>query len=176
MQAVEWVAANSKQALETLHFIAFAAGIGAIMAVSLRLLGLGRGVPIAALCRSALRVAWLALAAVLVTGTLQLVPIAAEVLRRPSFQAKIAVLACALAVLVLWPTVIVVARHGLRAARAAEHRLRARLVRRERPRSIPSTNGGSRWRIDSLDGAVLSPLSTDVRQRRRARCARNARG
>lgn len=110
--------------------------------MSLRLLGLGRGVPIAALYRPALRVAWLALAAVLVTGTLQLVPIAAEVVRRPSFQAKIAVLVAALAVLillqarlrrsasawdaglaipatvkalaalslVLWPTVIVVAR------------------------------------------------------------------
>src|SRR5690606_6057027 len=130
------------QVLETLHFVAFAAGIGAIAAVSLRLLGVGRGVPIAALSRPALRVAWLALAAVLVTGTLQLVPIAAEVLRRPSCQAKIAVIACALVVLValqarlrrnahawdqglavpaavkvfavlslvLWPTVIVVAR------------------------------------------------------------------
>lgn len=142
MQAAEWLAANSKQALETLHFIAFAAAIGAIAAVSLRLLGLGSGVPIAALGRSALRVVWLALAGVLVTGTLQLVPIAEEVLRRPSFQAKMALLACALVVLValqarlrrsasawdaglavppavkafavlslvLWPTVIVVAR------------------------------------------------------------------
>src|SRR5690606_21101681 len=101
MQAAEWLAANSKQALETLHFIAFAIGIGAIAAVSLRLLGLGRGVPIAALGRTALRVAWSALAAVLVTGVLQLVPIAAEVLARPSFRAKIAVLVVALAVLVL---------------------------------------------------------------------------
>ena len=137
-----WGAAISKQVLETLHFIAFAAGIGAIMVVSLRLLGLGRSVPIAALSRPALRIAWFAFAAVLATGVVQFIPIAAEVLARPSFQAKIAVLAVALAVLVLlekrlrrdadawdagaaiphpvmllaalslvlWPTVIVVAR------------------------------------------------------------------
>jgi hypothetical protein len=142
MGAVEWVAANSKQVLETLHFIAFAAGIGAIMVVALRLLGLGRTVPIAVLSRPVLRVAWLAFAAVLVTGTLQFIPIAADVFYRPSFRAKIALIAVALAVLVLlekrlrrsaddwdagaaipvpvkalaalslvlWPTVIVVAR------------------------------------------------------------------
>ena len=45
-----WViTANSKQILETLHFIAFALQIGAVMAVSLRLLGFGRNVAVAAL-------------------------------------------------------------------------------------------------------------------------------
>ena len=136
------VTANSKQILETLHFCAFALQIGAVMVVSLRLLGVGRNVPIAALCRPALRTAWLAFAAVLVTGTLQFVPIATEVFYRPSFRAKIAILGLALVTLVLvhaqvrkravywdagdaipgsvkllagvslvvWPTVIVVAR------------------------------------------------------------------
>ena len=40
-----WViTANSKQILETLHFIAFALQIGAVMVISLRLLGFGRSV------------------------------------------------------------------------------------------------------------------------------------
>jgi hypothetical protein len=143
LTSTRWVAtANSKQILETLHFTAFALQIGAIMVVSLRLVGLGRGVSIAALCRPALRTAWIAFAAVVVTGTLQFIPIATEVFYRPSFRAKIALLSLALAMLgwlhlqlrngalewdsgnampfsvrfmaglslVLWPTVIVVAR------------------------------------------------------------------
>ena len=136
------VTANSKQILETLHFIAFALQIGAITVISLRLLGVGHNVSIAALRRPLLRTAWIAFAVVLVTGALQFAPIAAEVFYRPSFRAKIAVLTVALATLVwlqlalrrtasawdaretvprslqvlaavslvLWPTVIVVAR------------------------------------------------------------------
>jgi hypothetical protein len=94
------VTANSKQILETLHFIAFALQIGAVMVVSLRLLGFGRGVAVAALCRPAFRTAWVGFAAVFVTGALQFAPIAAEVFHRPSFRAKIAVLTIALAILV----------------------------------------------------------------------------
>lgn len=94
------VTANSKQILETLHFIAFALQIGAVMAVSLRLLGFGRSVPVAALGRAAFRTAWLAFAAVLVTGALQFAPIATEIFYRPSFRAKLAVLVIALATLV----------------------------------------------------------------------------
>ena len=138
-----WVfTANSKQILETLHFIAFALQIGAIMAISLRLAGLGRGVAISALGRSAFWTAWPAFAVVFVTGVLQFVPIATEVFYRPSFRAKLALLGLALGSLVwlhaavarraaawdaglavpasvkavatlslvLWPTVIVVAR------------------------------------------------------------------
>lgn len=95
-----WVTVSSKQVLETLHFIAFAVSIGAIMVISLRLLGLGRSVPIAALHRPVLRTAWLSFAAVFVTGALQFVPIAAEIFYRPSFRAKIVVLVLALATLV----------------------------------------------------------------------------
>jgi len=95
------ITAHSKQILETLHFIAFALQIGAIMVVSLRLLGFGRGAAVAALCRPAFRTAWVGFAAVLVTGALQFAPIAAEVFYRPSFRAKIAVLTIALATL-LW--------------------------------------------------------------------------
>jgi hypothetical protein len=96
-----WAAtANSKQVLETVHFGAFALQIGALMVVSLRLLGLGRAVSIGALCLPALRTAWLAFAAVFVTGALQFVPIATEVFYRPSFRAKIAILSLALATLV----------------------------------------------------------------------------
>jgi hypothetical protein len=138
-----WAAtANSKQILETLHFIAFALQVGAVMAISMRLLGLGRGVSIAALSRPAFWTAWIGFAAVVTTGVLQFVPIATEVFYRPSFRAKIAVLSLALAALiwlhlhvrrsagawdagaavpgslkivaglslVLWPTVVVVAR------------------------------------------------------------------
>lgn len=94
------VTANSKQILETLHFAAFALQIGAIMAMSLRLLGFGRGVSIATLSRLVFWTAWLAFAVVFVTGVLQFVPIAAEVFYRPSFRAKVAVLTVALAVLV----------------------------------------------------------------------------
>jgi hypothetical protein len=95
-----FITANSKQILETLHFIAFAVQIGAIMVVSLRLLGFGRNVAVTALCRPAFRTAWLAFGVVLVTGALQFAPIATEVFYRPSFRAKIAVLAIALATLV----------------------------------------------------------------------------
>jgi hypothetical protein len=138
-----WViTANSKQILETLHFTAFALQIGAVAVISLRLLGAGHNVSIAALRRPVFRTAWIAFAVVLVTGALQFAPIAAEVFYRPSFRAKIAVLTVALATLawlqlalrrtacawdadepvprslrilagvslVLWPTVIVVAR------------------------------------------------------------------
>lgn len=136
------VAANSKQILETLHFIAFALEIGAIMALSLRLTGVGRGVSIAALSRPVFWTAWSAFAVVFLTGALQFVPIATEVFYRPSFRAKLALLAAASTVLVclqlavrrnaaawdaggtvpssvkaaaalsllLWPTVIIVAR------------------------------------------------------------------
>ena len=136
------VTATSKQILETLHFIAFALQIGAVTVISLRLLGVGNNVSIAALRRPLLRTAWTAFTVVLVTGALQFAPIATEVFYRPSFRAKIAVLTVALATLVwlqlalrrtasacdagepvprslqilagvslvLWPTVIVVAR------------------------------------------------------------------
>ena len=133
---------NSKQILETLHFLAFELQIGAIMVISLRLLGLGRGVPIAALARPVFWTAWPGFVVVFITGMLQFVPIATEVFYRPSFRAKIAVLIIALASLIwlhlkvrrgaiawdagatvpgslkvlavasllLWPTVVVVAR------------------------------------------------------------------
>jgi hypothetical protein len=133
---------TGKQILETLHFIAFAVQVGAIMVISLRLLGFGRNLSIAALQRPVFWTAWLAFAAVFATGVLQFIPIAAEVLGRTSFQAKIAILCLALATLVwlqiqvrrsahewdsgtaipgslriaaalslvLWPTVIIVAR------------------------------------------------------------------
>jgi hypothetical protein len=136
------ITANSKQLLETLHFVAFALQIGAIMVIALRLLGFGRQVSMAALCRPVFWTAWPAFAAVFVTGALQFVPIATEVFYRPSFRAKVALLGVALVTLiwlhvmvrreatrwdlgdpvpasmkivaglslVLWPTVIVVAR------------------------------------------------------------------
>lgn len=94
------VTANTKQILETLHFIAFALQIGATMALSLRLVGAGRSVSIATLGRFVFRTAWLAFAVVFVTGVLQFVPIATEVFYRPSFRAKLAILAAAIAVLV----------------------------------------------------------------------------
>ena len=95
------VTANSKQILETLHFIAFALQIGAIMVISLRLLGVGRSVALAALSRPVFWTAWLAFAAVFVTGALQFAPIATEVFYRPSFRAKIVMLTAALVTLVL---------------------------------------------------------------------------
>src|SRR5688500_18918969 len=94
------ITANSKQILETLHFIAFALQIGAVVVISLRLLGVGHKVSIAALRGPVFRTAWIAFAVVLVTGALQFAPIAAEVFYRPSFRAKIAVLTVALATLV----------------------------------------------------------------------------
>jgi hypothetical protein len=92
--------AHSKQILETLHFTAFALQIGAVLVVALRLLGLGRAVSIAALSRVAFWTAWLGFAAVLVTGALQFAPIATEVFYRPSFRAKVVLVAVALAMLV----------------------------------------------------------------------------
>jgi len=97
-----WAAtANSKQILETLHFIAFALQIGAVMVISLRLLGVGQRVPIAALRRPVFWTAWSGFAAVFLTGALQFIPIATEVFYRPSFRAKVAVLGLALVAL-LW--------------------------------------------------------------------------
>jgi len=133
---------HSKQILETLHFLAFELQIGAIMVISMRVLGLGRGIPIAALERPVFWIAWPGFVMVFVTGVIQFIPIATEVFYRPSFRAKIAVLVIALASLVrlhvqvrrgavawdagaavpgslkalavvsllLWPTVVVVAR------------------------------------------------------------------
>lgn len=95
------ITANSKQILETLHFIAFALQIGAVMVVAVRLLGLGRNISIAALSRAAFWTGWLGFAAVFVTGALQFVPIATEVFYRPSFRAKIALVVVALATLLL---------------------------------------------------------------------------
>ena len=94
------ITANSKQILETLHFVAFALPIGAVMVVSVRLLGLGRNVSIALLSRAAFSTAWLGFTAVFVTGVLQFVPIAAEIFFRPSFRVKIALVVIALATLV----------------------------------------------------------------------------
>lgn len=94
------VTANGKQILETLHFLAFALPVGAVMALSLRLLGAGRGVSIATLGRFAILTVHIAFAAVFVTGVLQFVPIATEVFYRPSFRAKIALIAVALALFV----------------------------------------------------------------------------
>lgn len=96
-----WAAtANSKQILETLHFIAFALQIGTTMVISLRLLGLGRGIAVAALSRPVFWTAWGGFTLVFVTGALQFVPIAAEVFYRPSFQVKIVLVAVAIAMLV----------------------------------------------------------------------------
>lgn len=92
---------SSKQLLETLHFLAFAVQIGAVMVVSLRLLGAGARVPIGSLSRPALRAAWLGFAGVVTTGVLQFIPLASELLDRPSFRVKIAILSVALVVLVL---------------------------------------------------------------------------
>ena len=100
------ITANGKQILETLHFIAFALQIGAVMVVSVRLLGVGRSVSIAALSRATFWTAWPGFAAVFVTGTLQFVPIATEVFYRPSFRAKIALVVVALATLI-WLQVLV---------------------------------------------------------------------
>ena len=119
-----WViTANSKQLLETLHFVAFALQIGAIMVIALRLLGFGRSVSIAALSRPVFWTAWPAFAAVFVTGTLQFIPIATEVFYRPSFRAKIAILAVALATLI-WLQVIV--RRKARCVGTPEKRFRPR--------------------------------------------------
>lgn len=92
--------AHSKQILETLHFIAFALQIGAVIVLSLRLLGIGRSVSIAALSRMAFWTAWPGFAVVFVTGALQFVPIATEVFDRPSFRAKITLVVLALVTLV----------------------------------------------------------------------------
>jgi hypothetical protein len=92
--------AHSKQILETLHFIAFALQIGAVMVFSLRLLGIGRSVSIAALSRMAFWTAWPGFAVVFATGALQFVPIATEVFDRPSFRAKITLVVLALVTLV----------------------------------------------------------------------------
>lgn len=133
---------HGKQILETLHFLAFSLQIGAIMVISIRLLGLGRGISIAPLERPVFCMVWSCFVVVFVTGVLQFIPIAAEVFYRPSFRAKIVILIIALVSFVslqgrvrrgavawdagatvpgssralaafsilLWPTVIVVAR------------------------------------------------------------------
>jgi hypothetical protein len=93
-----------------------------IGAVTLSLLGFGRNVAVAALCRPAFRTAWLAFAAVFVTGALQFAPIATEIFYRPSFRAKLAVLAIALATLA-WLHTHVRRRAGAWDAGEADSRL-----------------------------------------------------
>ena len=118
------VTANSKQILETLHFIAFALQIGAVVVMSLRLLGVGRSVSIGALRRPVFWTAWLGFAVVLVTGALQFAPIAAEVFYRPSFRAKIAVLTVALASLVWLQLAVLREAHAWDAGQAVPRSLK----------------------------------------------------
>lgn len=87
----------TQQALETLHMTAFSAMIGAIAVLDLRLLGLGRRLPIDAYAPLVNWIAWIAMTVLVVSGLLMFMPRAESISARWAFQLKMGLLVLALA-------------------------------------------------------------------------------
>jgi hypothetical protein len=83
-----------------LHIMGFAVLVGSIVSLDLRLLGLGRGIPIRPMARLVLPLARTAFAVALTTGFLLFSADAAHVVGNPAFQAKMLLLLTALVTVV----------------------------------------------------------------------------
>ncbi len=83
--------------VEIVHILGFVVLVGAAMMFDLRVLGLGRGLPVTALARHLLRWSWVGLALVVPAGIMMLTAHATEFATNPAFLLKLALLATAAA-------------------------------------------------------------------------------
>jgi hypothetical protein len=84
-------------AVEILHILGFVLLVGSIVALDLRLLGLGRSIAIQPLAQMLLRLSRLGFLIAIGMGFLLFSADAAHVVRNPAFQAKLLLIAAALA-------------------------------------------------------------------------------
>lgn len=92
--------------VEIVHIVGFVTLVGAAFMFDLRLLGLGRALPVSALAEHLLRWARWALVLVVPSGLLMFVAHAGEMLENPAFRLKLLLIAAALlnaAVFHRWP-------------------------------------------------------------------------
>ena len=95
IQSTAWIV----PAVQTVHILAIATVIGAVLMLNLRLLGLiGRDQPVQRFSARFLPVIWWALPVLLVTGAIMIIGEPARSLKNPFFQLKMALLIAALAV------------------------------------------------------------------------------
>src|SRR3954447_15722260 len=81
--------------VEIIHIVGFVILVGAVVMFDLRILGLGRGLPVTALARHLLRWSWAGLALVLPTGLLMFIAHATEFATNSAFLLKLALIATA---------------------------------------------------------------------------------
>lgn len=83
--------------VEILHILGFVLVVGAVLMFDLRVLGLGRGLAVAALARHCLRWSWLGLVLVLPAGLMMFSAHATEFATNPAFLLKLGLLGAAAA-------------------------------------------------------------------------------
>jgi hypothetical protein len=81
--------------VEIVHIVGFVILVGAVAMFDLRVLGLGRGLPVAALARHLLRWSWVGLALVVPAGLMMFTAHATEFATNPAFLLKLALLTTA---------------------------------------------------------------------------------
>jgi Family of unknown function (DUF6644) len=81
--------------VEIIHIVGFTILVGAVVMFDLRVLGLGRGLPVTALARHLLRWSWVGLALVVPAGLMMFTAHATEFATNPAFLLKLALLATA---------------------------------------------------------------------------------
>jgi hypothetical protein len=81
--------------VEIVHIVAFVILVGAVVMFDLRVLGLGRGLPVTALARHLLCWSWAGLALVVPAGLMMFTAHATEFATNPAFLLKLALLATA---------------------------------------------------------------------------------
>ena len=108
IQGTAWIV----PAVQTVHIVAIATVIGAVLMLNLRLLGLvGRDQPVGRFSARFLPVIWWALPVLLVTGAVMIIADPARSLKNPFFQLKMGLLLAAM---------IVTAFYQFRLARGAD--------------------------------------------------------
>ena len=99
LQNVEWIV----PALQTVHILCIGAVISAALALALRQFGLlAADQPLTRVAAQFLRVIWLALPVLLVTGALLIAAEPRRSLASPAFQLKMALLVCVASLLLLY--------------------------------------------------------------------------
>jgi hypothetical protein len=83
--------------VEIVHIVGFVILVGAVVMFDLRVLGLGRGLPVTALSGHLLRWSWAGLALVVPAGVMMFTAHATEFATNPAFLLKLALLATAAA-------------------------------------------------------------------------------
>lgn len=111
-------------AVEILHIIGFVVLVGSIVALDLRILGLGRAIPIQPMAQLVLPLSRLGFLLAVSMGFLLFSADASHVVRNPAFQAKLLLIAAALVTVVLahagpWRSVALWGAEAPGAARAA---------------------------------------------------------